>query len=228
LPPAISTILYFIIFGALIGAQIAPIHNVSYIQYITPGLIMMAVINNSYTNVVTSFFGAKFQRHIEELLMSPMPNFLILTGYLLGGVTRGLLVGIIVSVISLFFSKIYIAHFGLMVYVLFMTALLFSLTGFINGIYAKDFDDTSIIPVFFLTPLTYLGGVFFSISMLPTFGQKLAAFNPVFYNINAFRYSFLGIAESNIFYSIGILSFITIALYLYAWRLLNIGVGIRS
>ncbi|MBP9721540.1 MAG: ABC transporter permease [Gammaproteobacteria bacterium] len=228
LPPAITTALYFIIFGQLIGKQIAPINNYSYIQYITPGLIMMAVISNAYGNVVTSFFGAKFQRHIEELLISPMSNFYILTGYLLGGVIRGLLVGLIVTLISLFFSKIAIAHYLLTIYVLLMTALLFSITGFINGIYAKNFDDTSIIPVFFLTPLTYLGGVFFSISMLPSFGQNLAMINPIFYNINAFRYSLLGIEESNIFYSVSMLSLITLGLYYYAWHLLNKGVGIRN
>ena len=189
---------------------------------------MMAVINNSYGNVVTSFFGAKFQRHIEELLISPLPNFYILTGYLLGGVIRGLLVGFIVTIIALFFSHIYIAHVYLMIYVLLVTALLFSLTGFINGIYAKSFDDTSLIPVFFLTPLTYLGGVFFSISMLPAFGQKLAMINPIFYNINAYRYSFLGIAESNVYNSVIILTVVTAFLYWYALYLLDKGKGIRT
>ena len=228
LPPAITTTLYFIIFGSLIGRQIAPIENFTYMQYITPGLIMMAVINNAYSNVVSTFFGAKFQRHIEELLISPLPNFYILTGYVLGGVVRGLLVGTIVTLIALFFSKIHITHLFLMFYVLLITAILFSLAGFINGIYAKNFDQTSIVPVFFLTPLTYLGGVFFSISMLPYYGQKLAMINPIFYNINAFRYSFLGLAESNVYGSLIVLSLATLFLYLIALNLLNKGVGIRT
>ncbi len=228
LPAAITTTLYFIIFGSLIGSQLAPIANFSYMQYITPGLIMMAVINNAYSNVVSTFFGAKFQRHIEELLISPLPNFYILTGYVLGGVVRGLLVGTIVTVIALFFSKIHITHIFLMLYVLLITAILFSLAGFINGIYAKNFDQTSIVPVFFLTPLTYLGGVFFSITMLPPLGQKLAMFNPIFYNINAFRYTFLGLADTNVYGSLIILSLATVFLYGYALRLLNKGVGIRT
>lgn len=228
LPSAITTALYFIIFGSLIGQQIANINNYSYVQYITPGLIMLAVINNSYTNVVTSFFGAKFQRHIEELLMSPMPNILILLGYVLGGLMRGLIVGIVVTIVALFFSHIRIAHFGLMCFVILMTSLLFSIGGFLNGLFATKFDDTSIIPTFILTPLTYLGGVFFSSSMLPGFGQKLALINPIYYMVNGFRYSFLGIEEVNIYSSLTILSMLTIALFVLAWQLLDKGLGIRS
>jgi ABC-2 type transport system permease protein len=227
LPPIITTALYFLIFGSLIGSQVAAINSHSYIQYITPGLIMLAVINNSYTNVVTSFFGSKFQRHIEELLISPTPNFLILTGYILGGVTRGVLVGLLVTIISLFFTNLHIMHFGLMCYVIFMTCILFSLGGFINGIYARNFDDTSIIPTFFLTPLTYLGGVFFSSSMLPSFGQTLALINPIYYIINAFRYAFLGIEEVNIYFAVSILTLTAISLYFFAWYLLHKGIGIR-
>lgn len=228
LPSAITTALYFIIFGKLIGSQLAPINNFSYTQYITPGLIMMAVINNSYTNVVTSFFSAKFQRNIEELLISPLPSFIILTGYVLGGVVRGMCVGLIVTVISLFFSHIKIMHLGLMCYVLLITTILFSVGGFINALYARKFDDTNIIPTFLLTPLTYLSGVFFSVAMLPSFGQTLALFNPVFYQINAFRYSFLGIEEVSIYYSLIILTVVAGALYFFAWRLLEKGIGIRS
>ncbi len=228
LPPAILTSLYFIIFGSLIGQQLASINQFSYAEYITPGLIMLSVINNSYANVVTSFFGAKFQRHVEELLISPMPNFLILTGYVFGGVIRGLIVGIIVTLVALFFSKITIIHSVLMCYVIFMTSLLFSLGGFINGVFAKKFDDTSIIPTFILVPLTYLGGVFFSRSMLPLFGQQLALINPIYYIISAFRYSFLGIEEINIFYCILMITSLTLVLYLWAWNLLNKGIGIRT
>lgn len=228
LPAAILTTLYFIIFGSLIGRQLENINQYSYIQYITPGLIMLSVINNSYANVVTSFFGAKFQRHIEELLISPMPNLLILTGYVFGGIIRGILVGIIVTLVALFFSKITIMHSLLMCYVVFMTSLLFSLGGFINGIFARKFDDTSIIPTFILVPLTYLGGVFFSRSMLPDFGQSLALLNPIYYIISAFRYSFLGVEEVNIYYCLVIITSLTIILYTWAWYLLNKGVGIRS
>ena len=228
LPPAITTCLYFLIFGSLIGRQIADIHGVTYVQYITPGLIMLAVINNSYSNVVTSFFGAKFQRHIEELLVSPLPNIYILTGYVLGGVVRGILVGVIVTIVGLFFSKIAIQHIFLMSYVVVMTSILFSVSGFLNGIFAKKFDDTSIIPTFLLTPLTYLGGVFFSSAMLPPLGQKLALLNPIYYTISAFRYGFLGIEEINITLSITILTILTIILFSYALYLLNKGFGIRN
>lgn len=228
LPAVITTSLYFIIFGSLIGRQLAEIHGYSYIQYITPGLIMLSVINNSFVNVVSSFFGAKFQRHIEELLISPMPSFYILTGYVLGGVIRGLLVGMVVITVSLYFSKIQIIHIALTIYIVILTCLLFALGGFINGIFAKKFDDTSIIPTFLLTPLTYLGGVFFSSSMLPEFGQKLALINPIYYIINSFRYAFLGIEEINIYYSISIITLLTVSLYYLAWYLLDKGVGIRT
>lgn len=228
LPSAITTALYFIIFGSLIGRQISDINNFSYIQYITPGLIMLAVINNSYANVVSSFFGAKFQRSIEELLTSPLPNFYILLGYVFGGVIRGLLVGLVVTVVALFFSKIQISHLFLMTYVIFTTSLLFSIGGFLNGMFSRKFDDTSIVPTFILTPLTYLGGVFFSSSMLPSFGQKLALINPIYYVISAFRYSFLNIEDVNITSCLTILTLLTISLYLIAWYLLNKGVGIRS
>lgn len=228
LPSAITTALYFIIFGSLIGRQISNINDFTYVQYITPGLIMLAVINNSYTNVVTSFFGAKFQRHIEELLMSPLPNIYILTGYVLGGVIRGLIVAVIVTIVALFFSQITIAHSFLMCYVILMTSLLFSIGGFLNGLYARKFDDTSIIPTFILTPLTYLGGVFFSSSMLPAYGQKLALINPIYYMINGFRYSFLGVEEIPIFNSLLVLSILTVILFYLALYLLNKGIGIRN
>lgn len=228
LPAVIMTSLYFIIFGSLLGRQITSIHNFSYVEYITPGLIMLGVINNSYANVVTSFFGAKFQKHIEELLVSPLSSLLILTGYVLGGVIRGVLVGLLVTIVALFFGKIHIVHFTVMIYVLVMTALLFSIAGFINGLFARKFDDTSIVPTFLLTPLTYLGGIFFTIDMLPSFGQKLAMLNPITYKITAFRYSFLGIEEINIYYCLFIITVLTLVLFITAWRLLYKGFGIRT
>lgn len=228
LPSAITTALYFMIFGSLIGRQISNIGSYSYIEYITPGLIMLAVINNSYANVVASFFGAKFQRSIEELLTSPLPNIYILLGYIFGGVLRGLVVGIVVTLVALFFTHIKIAHLFLMCYVVFTTSVLFSIGGLINALFAKNFDHTNIIPTFILTPLTYLGGVFFSSSMLPSFGQKLALINPIYYVINSFRYSFLGIQEVNIINALTILTLLTIATFYFAFTLLNKGIGIRS
>jgi ABC-2 type transport system permease protein len=228
LPAVITTALYFLIFGSLLGKQISSIKGYSYIEYITPGLIMLGVINNSYSNVVTSFFGAKFQHHIEELLIAPLPSLLILIGYALGGVLRGVFVGVLITIVALFFGKVHTAHLGIIIYVLIMTALLFSLAGLINGLFARSFDETSIVPTFILTPLTYLGGIFFTIDMLPSFGQKLAMLNPITYMINAFRYSLLGIEEISIYLSLGIITGLCIILFLWAWRLLSKGFGIKN
>ena len=171
--------LYFIIFGKLIGSCIGQMDGFSYMQFVVPGLIMMSVITNSYSNGVSSFFSSKFQRNIEELLVSPVPNAIILLGVVIGGVARGLMVGFIVTVLSLFFVDLHITHWGVMIAVVFLTAVLFSLAGFINAIYAQSFDDISIIPTFVLTPLTYLGGVFYSISLLPELGQQISKLNPI-------------------------------------------------
>jgi len=228
LPPVITTVLYFIIFGNLIGSHIPQMEGYRYIDYIVPGLVMMAVINNAYTNVVFSFFSAKFQRFIEELLVSPTPNIYILLGYLAGGVVRGVLVGAIVLLISLFFTSITIKHPLLTLTIVLLTALLFSLGGFINAIYARKFDDVSIVPTFILVPLTYLGGVFYSISLLPEFWQKASLLNPLLYFINAFRYSCLGISDINIYFAVGMIIFFTISLFVIALHLLNKGVGMRS
>jgi len=192
LPPAITTALYFIIFGKLIGEQIGEMDGYRYIDFIVPGLILMSVISNSYANVVSSFYSSKFQRHVEELLIAPVPNAVILAGYVGGGVARGIIVGITVTVVSMFFSDWQIHSYSITLLVFFLTSVLFAMAGFINAIYANSFDDISIIPTFVLTPLTYLGGVFYSISMLPDFWQTASMFNPVFYMINAFRYGLLG------------------------------------
>src|SRR5690606_13070671 len=180
--------LYFSIFGTLIGPRIGEMQGFSYIDYIVPGLVMMSVITNAYTNVVSSFFGSKFQRNIEEMLVSPMPNYVIVWGFIGGGMIRGLLIGGIVTCVSLFFTHLSIEHLGLTILIVLLTSILFSLAGLINGIFAKKFDDISIVPTFVLTPLTYLGGVFYSIELLPAFWQKVTHLNPVFYIINAFRY----------------------------------------
>ncbi len=228
LPPAITMALYFVIFGNLIGPRIGPMDGYTYIDFIVPGIIMMAVITNSYSNVVSSFFGAKFQRHVEEILVSPTPNAVILLGYISGGVSRGLLTGFIVTLVSMAFTRIEIHSIPITVSVVFLTSVLFSLGGFINAVFARKFDDISIVPVFILTPLTYLGGVFYSISLLPDFWRMASMANPVLYMVNAFRYGILGASDINIWVAYGlVLMFISI-LAAFSMYLLNRGVGIRG
>lgn len=228
LPPAITMTLYFIIFGSLIGSRVGPMDGYDFMEFIAPGIIMMSVITNSYTNVVSSFFGAKFQRHIEELLVSPTPNYVILLGYLAGGVGRGLLTGLIVTIIATFFADLSIHSIPVTISVVFLTAVLFSLGGFINGVFARKFDDIAIVPTFILTPLTYLGGVFYSISMLPEFWQGLSLANPILYMVNAFRYGILGSSDIplGVAYTLAI-GFIVLLGGFSLW-LLERGTGLRS
>ena len=228
LPPVITTALYFVIFGNLIGPRIGPMEGFDYMEFIIPGLIMMAVITNSYANVVSSFYGSKFQRHIEEMLISPVPNYIILVGFVLGGVTRGLTVGIAVTVVSLVFHPLNIHSLWVMFSMIILTAVLFSLAGLINGVYARSFDDISIIPTFVLTPLTYLGGIFYSIGMLPAFWQDVSLANPILYMVNAFRYGFLGISDISLSTSYAISIGFIVALYLFSLHLLRTGHGIRT
>lgn len=228
LPPAITMTLYFIIFGNLIGSRIGEMGGFNYMEYIVPGLIMMSVITNSYSNVVSSFYSTKFQRHIEELLVSPVPNWVILSGYVLGGVTRGLGVGFVVTLLSLFFTDLQVQHLLLTVTVVFFTAVLFSLGGFINAIYANSFDDVSIVPTFILTPLTYLGGVFYSIQLLPEFWQNVSLLNPILYMVNTFRYGILGVSDINVGFAFAMIMLFIGALFAFALHLLNTGKGIRS
>lgn len=228
LPPAITMSLYFVIFGNLVGSRIGQMNGYSYMQFIVPGLIMMAVITNSYSNVVSSFFSVKFQRSIEELIASPVPNHIILIGYIIGGVTRGLLVGLIVTLLSLFFTELSIHHAFVMIFTVLVTAILFSLGGFINAVYARSFDDISIIPTFVLTPLTYLGGVFYSMDQLSPFWQNLSLLNPIVYMVNAFRYGILGASDVNVWASLAAISLLCIGLYLYAYHLLSRGTGMRE
>jgi len=228
LPPVITTALYFVIFGNLIGPRIGPMEGFDYMEFIIPGLIMMTVITNSYANVVSSFYGSKFQRHIEEMLISPTPNYIILIGFVLGGVTRGLTVGIAVTAVSLAFNPLNIHSLWVMFSMIILTAVLFSLAGLINGVYAKSFDDISIIPTFVLTPLTYLGGIFYSIGMLPEFWQDVSQANPILYMVNAFRYGFLGISDINLSTSYAISIGFIVALYLFSLYLLRKGHGIRT
>ena len=228
LPPVITTALYFIIFGNLIGPRIGEMDGFGYMEFIIPGLIMMAVITNSYANVVSSFYGSKFQRHIEEMLVSPVPNYIILIGYISGGVARGLTVGVAVTVVSLVFHPLNIHSLWVMLSMIILTAILFSLAGLINGVYAKSFDDISIVPTFILTPLTYLGGVFYSISMLPEFWQQLSLANPILYMVNAFRYGFLGTSDISLTTSYAISIAFIVVLYLFSLHLLRKGHGIRT
>tara|TARA_R110002126_G_scaffold119373_4_gene260213 strand:+ start:1692 stop:2462 length:771 start_codon:yes stop_codon:yes gene_type:complete len=227
-PPAITMSLYFVIFGSLIGSRIGDMGGFNYMEFIVPGLIMMAVITNSYANVASSFFSAKFQRNVEELLVAPVPNYLIVLGYVGGGMARGILVGIIVTILSLFFVDIHLHNLAIIIVTVILTSMLFSLGGLINAIYAKTFDDISIIPTFVLTPLTYLGGVFYSLTMLPGFWQNVAALNPIVYMVNAFRYGFLGVSDVSLVLALAVVvGFITV-LFSIALYLINKGIGLRS
>ena len=228
LPPAITMTLYFIIFGNLIGSRIGTMDGFSYMEFIVPGLIMMSVITSSYSNVVSSFFSMKFQHSIEEILIAPVPNYIILAGFVSGGVARGLLVGFIVSIISIIFTGLAINNYFITISVIVMTAILFSLAGMINAVFARNFDDISIIPTFVLTPLTYLGGVFYSIKLVPEFWQNVSLSNPILHMVNAFRYGVLGQSDINITYAFIIIFAFIIILASCTLYLLKKGVGIRS
>lgn len=227
-PPAITMTLYFVIFGSLIGSRIGEMGGFDYMSFIVPGLIMMSVITNSYSNVASSFFSAKFQRNIEELLVAPVPNYVIVLGFIGGGMLRGLLVGLIVTLVSMLFVDIQIhSYFALIVTVL-LTSMVFSLAGLINAVFAKTFDDISIIPTFILTPLTYLGGVFYSLTLLPEFWQSVSKINPIVYMVNAFRYGFLGVSDVNLTFAFTMIITFALVFFAIAMRLINKGIGIRS
>jgi len=228
LPSIITTSLYFLIFGTLIGSRIGQMKGYDYMEFIVPGLILMAVISNAYSNVVSSFYGSKFQHNIEEMLVAPMPGWVILTGYISGGVMRGLIVGVLVTLVSLFFTDLSIAHPLMMVVVFLLTGVLFSCAGFINAVYAKSFDDISIVPTFVLTPLIYLGGVFYSIDLLPTFWQNVSLMNPVLYMIDVFRYSILGSSDIPLLYGFSVILLFITALLVISLRLLSKGIGLRD
>lgn len=228
LPPAITVALYFIIFGKLIGSQLRDIHGVSYMQYIVPGLIMMSIMTNAYGNTSSSFFSSKFSKSIEEMLVSSMPNYIILLGYVLGGMIRGLFVGMVVIFTSLFFVTIHVHSIGIFIAMAILASLLFSIGGFINAIFAKRFDDIAFIPTFVLTPLTYLGGVFFSITQLPPAWQKVALLNPILNIVDTFRYGVLGISDVNVYSGFILVCSLLIVLIIWCLMLLQKGVGLRS
>jgi ABC-2 type transport system permease protein len=227
-PPAVTATLYFVIFGSLIGRRVGQVGGFDYMQFIAPGLIMQAVIQNSYGNVVSSFFGAKFGKHIEELLVSPLPNWLIVLGYVMGGVVRAGLVGSVVTIIALFFTHLTISHVAAIVSAVLLTSLVFALGGFINALFAKNFDQISWFPTFVLTPLTYFGGVFYSVTMLPGWAHMVSQANPILYMVSAFRFGFLGVSEVDLRLAYGIMVFAAAAMFFLAVALLNRGTGIRD
>jgi ABC-2 type transport system permease protein len=228
LPPAITTALYFLIFGKLIGNRIGTISGASYMDYIVPGIILMSVISHSYSNVVSSFYSTKFQRNIEELLVAPVPNWVILSGYVCGGICRGLMVGIVVALISMLFADIKVLHPGIAISVAILTATLFSLAGFINAVLAESFDDISIIPNFVLTPLSYLGGVFYSVDMLPGIWQTLIMGNPIMYMINAFRFGMIGVTDVDIQLAFMMTVGFIVLLVVFSLVMLHRGTGIKN
>jgi ABC-2 type transport system permease protein len=227
-PPAVTATLYFIIFGNLIGRRVGQVGGYDYMQFIAPGLIMMSVITNSYANVVSSFFGAKFGKHLEELLVSPLPNWLIVAGYTSGGILRGILVGSVVTIVSLFFTRLALTHVLAVITAVLLTSIVFSLGGFINALFAKNFDHISWFPTFVLTPLTYLGGVFYSITMLPPWAHMVSHANPILYMVSAFRYGFLGTSDVDLRLAYGIMVAAAVGMFALAVVLLNRGTGIRD
>ncbi|WDI78827.1 ABC transporter permease [Candidatus Purcelliella pentastirinorum] len=228
IPPVITMTLYFIIFGNLIGDHIGTMDGFCYIKFIMPGLIMMSVITNSYSNVASSFFSAKFQRNIEELLVAPVPSHIIILGYVGGGVARGICVGFLVNMILLFFIPFKIYSFFIIFLIIFLTAFLFSLAGLLNAVFAKTFDDISLIPTFVLTPLTYLGGVFYSLNLLPSFWKTISKFNPIVYMISGFRFGFLGVQDIPIIFTLLVLFFFIFLFYFFVWILIEKGIGLRN
>lgn len=227
-PPAITMTLYFLIFGGLIGSRVGEMDGIRYMDFIVPGLVMMSVIQNSYGNISSSFFGAKFGRHVEELLVSPMPNWVILLGYVAGAVLRGLLVGAIVLLIAMLFTDVRVPHPVVTFTTVLLGATIFALAGFVNAVYAKKFDDIAIVPTFILTPLTYLGGVFYSVKLLPDWAEAATHLNPIFYMVNAFRYGLLGVSDVPLATAYGLMLAFVAALGALGLWLLRRGVGLRS
>jgi ABC-2 type transport system permease protein len=227
-PPVITMTLYFIIFGNLIGRKIGTMGGFDYMQFMAPGLIMMSVITNSYGNVVSSFFAAKFQGHLQEMLVAPIRSYVIILGHVGGGIVRGMLVGAVVTIVALFFTDLEIKHPVITLAILLLTATVFSLGGMINAIFARKFDDVSIIPSFVLGPLTYLGGVFYTTSLLPDFWARVSALNPILYMVNGFRYGMLGVSDVDIVRAFSIIIIFTVAAFVICFNLISRGVGIRE
>src|SRR5262245_61758714 len=227
-PSAVTSALYFVIFGSLIGGRVGLMDGVPYMQFIAPGLIMMAVITNSYGNVVSSFFGAKFGKHVEEMLVAPLPNWIIVAGYVGGGLVRGMLVGGAVTIVSLIFTSLQVHHALVIFGAVVLTSAVFALAGFINALFAKNFDQVNWIPTFVLTPLTYFGGVFYSISLLPEWARHVSHANPILHMVNAFRYGFLGTSDVNVYVAFTIMIAAAAALFGVAVFFMTRGTGMRE
>ncbi len=227
-PSAVTAMLYFVIFGNLIGRRVGPMAGFDYKQYIAPGLIMMSIITNSYGNVVSSFFGAKFGKHIEELLVSPLPNWIIVAGYMVGGLVRGTLVGLVVTLVSLVFARLAVYHLAVILGAALLTSMVFSLAGFINAVFARNFDQMNWIPTFVLTPLTYFGGVFYSVALLPAWAQRVSYANPILHMVNAFRYGFLGASDVHVGSAFVLMLVLAISMFALSVHLLDRGTGIRD
>jgi len=227
-PSAVTTTLYLVIFGSLLGRRVGAPAGFNYIQYLVPGLIMMSIITNSYGNVVSSFFGAKFGKHVEELLVSPLSNWIIVLGYTCGGIIRGVLVALLVTAVSLGFTRMPVHHLGAIIAAALLTSTAFSLAGFINAMFARNFEQMNIVPVFVLTPLTYFGGVFYSVSILPHWARSVSFGNPILYMINAFRYGFLGVSDINVLAAFALMTGLVVALFILSLTLLSRGVGVRD
>lgn len=228
LPPVITMTLYFIIFGNLVGARVGEMQGFTYMQFIVPGLIMMSVITNAYSNVVSSFFSAKFQRNIEELLVAPVPTHVIIIGYVTGGIVRGIFVGGLVTLVSLFFVPLQVHNWFIVIVTLLCTVILFSLGGLINAVFARTFDDISLVPTFVLTPLTYLGGVFYSLTLLSPFWQMMSKLNPIVYMVSGFRFGFLGIHDVSLSLTFTVLLLFIVMFYLLSWYFIEHGYGLRT
>ena len=228
LPPLVTQGLYFIIFGKFIGSQVGAINGITYMSFIVPGLVMMAVVNAAYSNVVSSFFGAKFQRSIEELLVAPMQEWVIVSGYMVAGVLRAMIVGGLVFLVSCFFSHPSVHHIGIILMFMILTSVVFSLAGLITGIFARNFDEVAVFQNFILVPLTYLGGVFYSVGKLPVFWQNFSKLNPILYMVDGFRYGFFGFSDVNVGFSVGLLIVLTVALWQINIWLLRKGIGVKN
>lgn len=228
LPPAVTTVLYFLVFGKFIGSQVDPIDGIPYIQFIVPGVIMISVITQSFMHSAFGYYLSKFQKSIEEILVSPTPYWVMITGYVTGGALRGLITGAILLIVSLFFTPIAVHHAGHLFLFVFLSSVLFSLAGLINAIFAKDFDTISIFPTFVLTPLTYLAGTFYSLAMLPAFWRELSLWNPILYMTNGFRYGLIGVTDVDLGFAYGILLALIVALALIVWQLFSSGRGVRT
>ena len=229
LPSIITSVLYFLVFGKVLGGRIGDIGGHLYITFVVPGLVMLAVVTNSFSNVATTFFQAKFfARNIDEILVSPTPPWVIIAGYVAGGMVRGITIGLLVIIVAAFFSPLPLTHPFIILLFLILSSLIFSLAGLVNGIYAKSFDGITIVPTFVLTPLVYLGGVFYSAQALPPLWQKFTFADPIFYLVDGFRVGFMGFSDVSLGISLAVLGTLTAILIAINWYFIRTGLGLRQ